>query len=262
MVTLIRPLVLFDLEATGVNPQEARIVQIAAVKWIAQGLEDWRSELINPGIPVPKDAAEVHGLTDEALKEASTWKERAQDWWSWMEGCDLCAYNGKRYDFILLDAEFRRAGLAGSPPGRRIDPYLIWTLKEGRTLEAAYKRFAAVKEPEGAFHTASFDTVALDAVVSGMIDEWWPEGVTAEQLEAAGRDPSWADAQGKLKWNGGGLTLTFGKHAGKPMRDVPRDYLRWMLEQDFPEDVKGVLRRVLRGEVIAPPVGSEGTTER
>jgi len=111
MMKINKPLITFDLESTGVNTDTDRIVQIAAKKRFPDGTEEVKNILINPEIPIPIEASDVHGITDEMVKDSPTFKQLAVSMHKWFEGSDLCGFNSDSYDVLLLSAEMERAGV-------------------------------------------------------------------------------------------------------------------------------------------------------
>lgn len=265
MMKLTRPLTWLDLETTGVNVQTDRIVEIAVRRIhpdpdvAVQAL----SSLINPMIPIPPGATAVHGITDADVADAPTFATVADAYGNLLDG-DLAGYNCRRFDIPLLAREFERVGVIWGPgtpfwtPDRRIlDVYQLWLRLEPRDLKAAIRRFApawlASAEQVGGLHRAMMDVHGTGAAALGMIAEFFPDGIDVAGLEAASRDPSWIDADGQLRWQDGKAVLSFGKHAGRPLQDVPTDYFRWMVGANFSREVLDIVRAALRGSFPEPP---------
>ena len=109
MLQLTKPLAFIDLETTGVNLGTDRIIEIAIVKVLTDGNRSVKRKLINPGISIPKASSDVHGITDEMVKDAPFFKQVAQELKQFLDGCDLAGYNSNRFDIPLLVEEFLRA---------------------------------------------------------------------------------------------------------------------------------------------------------
>lgn len=138
---LTRPLVFLDLEATGTNPIRDRIVQIAVLKLMPDGSSRAWASLVHPEQPIPAYSTDCHGITDADVADAPTFRVLAPNLADGFQGCDLAAYNGRRYDVELLACEFGRAKIAWGPAdpkwdGQVVDPYLLWTRREPRNLAA------------------------------------------------------------------------------------------------------------------------------
>ena len=140
MLQLTKPLAFIDLETTGVNLGTDRIIEIAIVKVLADGTRTTKRKLINPGIPIPQSSSDIHGITDEMVKDAPTFAQVAQELKQMLDGCDLAGYNSNRFDIPLLVEEFLRAQVDFDMKGRRLlDVQQIFYKMEPRTLSAAYQ---------------------------------------------------------------------------------------------------------------------------
>ena len=156
---LDRPLVVFDIESTGVVPQRDRIVEIAVLKVMPDGTTRNTVRRINPQMPIPHAASAIHGITDEDVADCPTFADIAEKLLNYIEGCDLAGYNISGFDVPLLETEFKRCGLDLDTASRKIiDAYSIFCKLYPRTLTAAYKFFCG-KDLEGA-HGAAADTQA------------------------------------------------------------------------------------------------------
>src|SRR5678815_3363071 len=140
MLQLTRPIAFIDLETTGVNLSSDRIVEIAIVKLLPDGTRQVKRKLLNPQMPIPQGSTDIHGITDEMVKDAPTFKQAANEIKQFLENCDLGGYNSNRFDIPMLIEEFLRIGLDFSMQGRKlIDVQKIFHQMEQRTLSAAYK---------------------------------------------------------------------------------------------------------------------------
>ena len=120
MLQLTKPLAFIDLETTGVNLATDRIIEIAIVKVLPDGKRSVKRKLINPGMPIPKQSSDVHGITDEMVKDAPAFKEVAHELKQMLDGCDIGGYNSNRFDIPLLVEEFLRADVDFDMKGRRL----------------------------------------------------------------------------------------------------------------------------------------------
>jgi DNA polymerase-3 subunit epsilon len=137
---LNRPLAVIDLETTGINIGNDRIVEIAIVKIMPDGSRQVKRKLINPEMPIPPGSTEVHGISNEMVKDAPTFKQAANEIKMFMANCDLAGYNSNRFDIPLLVEEFLRAGLDIELNDRSLlDVQRVFHMMEQRTLSAAYK---------------------------------------------------------------------------------------------------------------------------
>ncbi|MDE3125734.1 MAG: 3'-5' exonuclease [Bacteroidota bacterium] len=244
---LTRPIAFIDLETTGVNISTDRIVEIAIVKISTDGSKQVKRKLINPEIPIPKAASDVHGITDEMVKDAPTFKQIANEIKQFIGNADLCGYNSNRFDIPMLIEEFSRAGLDFSIEGRKfIDVQKIFHLKEQRTLSAAYK-FYCNKQLEGA-HGAEADAMATWEILEAQVERYPDIGKTAEELvKFSGEDDMVDFARRFIKVNGVEV-FNFGKHKGKPIVQVLKEepqYYDWMMKGDFPMNTKQKFTEIL-----------------
>ena len=228
-----------DIEGSGVDPNEDRIVELAVVL-LRPDLtrKDWAMRF-NPGIPIPSEATAVHGITDEDVKDCPPFSAWARKIWAGLQGKDLGGYNLRRYDLPILDAEFRRADpelkldLTGV---RVIDCFGIFARKEERSLSAAVRKFCG-REHDGA-HGALADTQATVDVFLGQLAAYPDlDQMPLEELAEFSRnsDKKEADLAGKLYYDGDGdLAFAFGKYRGKKVRDW-QNYADWMINKgNFP----------------------------
>ena len=170
-LVLTRPLVCFDLEATGLAAERDRIVQIATARVFPDGRVETWSSLVNPEQPIPAETIAVHGITDATAATAPTFAQLAPTISTILTGCDLAGYNIDKFDRRLLAAEFRRAGLSDPTTGARsVDAYTIFVRQESRGLDAALA-FYDIDEgdtPRRA-HEANSDVEAALAVLTAQM---------------------------------------------------------------------------------------------
>lgn len=252
-LVLERPLVCFDLETTGTDVRDDRIVQIALVRVAGDGSRVTLASLVNPERPIPPGASAIHGIRDEDVRDAPRFAALRPRVEELLAGADLLGFNMLSFDLPLLQRELRAAGGELDLTGRRlIDAMRIFHLKEPRHLSAAV-RFYCGREMEGA-HDALADTVATLDVFDAQLARYddLPRDPAALHELCNPRDDACLDATRKLRWNDAGeATLGFGKHKGKTLRELvasSRDYLEWMLRDDsFAPEVKAILRDALAG---------------
>jgi DNA polymerase-3 subunit epsilon len=248
---LTRPLVVFDLETTGINPAEDRIVEAALVTLQPDGSRTTKSWLVNPGRPIPAGAIAVHGIHDADVADAPSFDELAPEIAAAFDGCDLSGFHAERFDVPLLAAEFRRVGMTFPAPGTRIiDSRTIFVRQEPRSLDAAVS-FYCDRSHDGA-HRAEADAVAAADVLMAQLERYadLPGDIDALHAHLHPTDPNWIDSQGKVAWHSGEPVLTFGKHRDRPLRELVAEesnYLRWVLDKDFPEDTKSIIAEAIEG---------------
>jgi len=243
---LQRPLVIFDLEATGINIGTDRIVEISLIKVHPDGSRQTRTERIHPGIPIPAEASAIHGIFDADVADKPRFADIAAELRDWLEGCDLAGYNSNRFDVPMLVEEFLRAQVGFDENRRYIDVMRIFTLMEKRTLEAAYK-FYCGKTLENA-HAAEADTEATWQVLQAQLERYADElEPSVEFLDRFTADEEFVDFGRRMIYQDGVEVFHFGKHKGKSVEEVferEPSYYDWMLKGDFPEHTKLKLKTI------------------
>lgn len=254
---LVRPLAFIDLETTGISCQVDRIVEIAVV--VVQpdgGVIRW-NHLVQPGRPIPPEATTVHGIGDPDVRDAPRFEALAGELVRLLDGCDFGGYNVGRFDLKMLAAELARAGVPFDvSKSRVVDAMTIYHKNERRDLDAAVRFYCGRNHAGG--HRASADIEATIEVLAAELDRYagLPRDVEALADYCDGRQPDWLTSDGKIAWRDGAARLTFGKHAGKSLQTLATEepaYLRWVTEQTFPADFKGVIEKALDGEFPSAP---------
>jgi DNA polymerase III subunit epsilon len=257
---LDRPLVCFDLETTGTDVVNDRIVQIALIRVDLDGSRQAFTSLVNPGRPIPPRATEVHGIRDEDVRDAPTLFDLRPQLAALLEGADLAGFNIVHFDLPLLQEELARNQGRLDLDGRRIlDAMRIFHLKEPRNLGAAMRFYCGCELTDA--HSAAADAEAALAVLDAQLDRYddLPRDPQGLHTYCAGHDSCYLDRTRKLRWSDAGeAEIAFGKHQGRRLRDLassPRDrgYLEWMLGGDFSQEVKAILREALAGNFPRRP---------
>lgn len=246
---LSKPLAILDLETTGTDTSNDRIVEISVLKLVPGGETIHRTRRINPERPIPPEASAVHGISDSDVANEPTFAAISASLLQFLEDCDLCGYNLERFDLIMLVKEFERVGRPFPTEGRRIvDPLRIFQMKEPRDLTAAMK-FYCGKDHAGA-HGAEADVLATLEVLEGQLEMYADLPKKVEELSDLLRDPATLDLGGFFKRQpDGSIALAKGKHKGKDINDLAKsspDYLEWILKQnDILADTKVIVKEVL-----------------
>ena len=252
---LKRPLAFIDLETTGINFGTDKIVEIAIVKILPDGSKQVKRKLINPQTPIPPQASDVHGITDDMVKDAPTFKQVANEIKQFLDNCDIGGYNSNRFDIPMLIEEFMRAGLEFSIDGRKMgDVQKVFHMMEQRTLGAAYK-FYCGKALEGA-HSAEIDATATWEILLAQVERYPGIGDTVDSIvKFTGEDDIVDFARRFIKVNGVEI-FNFGKHKGKPVTEVLRtepQYYDWMMKGDFAMNTKQKLTEILNRTLLKKP---------
>ena len=259
-LNLTKPLVFFDLETTGVQVGIDRIVEICLLKVEINGEVSTYVHRVNPCMPIPPQSTEVHGITDDMVKNEPSFKELSAEIANFIGDSDLAGYNSNKFDIPLLVEEFLRVGINFEIANRKtIDVQNIFHRMEPRTLKAAYK-FYCGKNLDNA-HSALADTMATYEILKAQIERY--QGVEYEDKEGNVSCPivndmkklqeftsisQWADLVGHLGYNKDGKEIfNFGKYKGKLVEEVfviEPAYYDWMMKADFPLSTKRVITEI------------------
>jgi DNA polymerase-3 subunit epsilon len=251
-LTLVRPICFIDLETTGINISTDRIVEIAIVKIGLDGTKQVKRRLVNPEMPIPKASSEVHGITDEMVKDAPSFKQIANEVKQFMEGSDIGGYNSNRFDVPMLNEEFLRAGISVDIETRKLlDVQKVFHMMEQRTLSAAYQ-FYCHKTLEDA-HTAEADATATWEILEAQIERYPQIGNTVESIVKFTGEDEIIDFARRLIYDNGIPVFNFGKHKGKPVVQVLKEepqYYDWMMKGDFALHTKQKLTEILNKSIL------------
>ena len=266
-LNLQKPLVIFDLETTGLDMVKDRVIQLSYIKVFPDGREVRGNELINPEKHIEPIITELTGISNEDVKDKPTFKQLAKKLEEVFSGSDIAGFNSNYFDVPLLAEEFLRAGIDFDfSKARLIDACTIFKKMERRNLASAYKFYCGRKmEDDFEAHRADQDTEATYRVLMGELDRYTeerqrelgedPEGrvlpndmkalaefsKTNDNVDFAGRIV-WAEVNGKRT-----EVFNFGKHKGLPVAQVLRmdsGYYSWILAGDFTYNTKQVLTRI------------------
>ena len=252
MLQLTRPLAIIDLETTGINLGADRIVEIAIVKILPDGKKQVKRKLINPEIPISATSIEIHGITNEMVKDAPTFRQVANELKQFLDNCDLGGYNSNRFDIPMLAEEFLRVGMEFEGKGRKLlDVQKIFHMMEQRTLGAAY-RFYCNKELEGA-HGAEVDASATWEVLVAQVVRYPQLGSNVDTILKCIGDEPLVDFARRFVMENGVEVFNFGKHKGRAVADILKaepQYYDWMMKGDFPLHTKQKLTEILNKSLL------------
>lgn len=274
-LNLTKPLIVFDLETTGLDLVNDRIIQISFIKVHPDGKEERENIFINPEKPIPAEVTLLTGISDADVADAPTFKQKAKELSDKFAGCDFAGYNSNRFDVPMLAEEFLRAGVDFDfSKCRLIDAQNIYHKMERRNLAAAYKFYCGRKmEDDFEAHRADQDTEATWRVLQGELDMYAPGNQEEadrvlnndmDELAEFSRMNDFVDFAGRIVWcdmtdkDGNQLldatgkprrheVFNFGKYKGWDVAEVLRKdpgYYSWMLTSDFTYNTKQVLTRI------------------
>jgi len=264
----------YDVETTGVNTSEDRIVEIS---WILldEQLERIKShtQLINPQTTIPQEAIDIHGIRNSDVIDQPTFQAYFQEVISpiFMEYDPMLGgFNSKRFDDEMFQNELKRCGIELPVTEMySLDVGALYKKLQPRTLEACAKEYLGEEriekikqwflehreqrgEGDDVFHTAEFDTV-LTAHITREMFQRHELPTEAQQLNEYihKMDESYIDLDGKFQFKDGVPIVAFGKkHNGKTLQEVAEKhsgYLQWMLKNNFSTQVKDICRNALQG---------------
>ena len=233
LLQLERPLAVIDLESTGLRPETARIVRVSILLVTEDGAQTLRSELVNPGLPVPPGATAVHGISDEDVADRPLFRAYARALAKTLGDCDLAGFGIERFHLPLLQAEFRRAGVEFSVEGRAvIDTMAIFHRLEPRDFPAAFTRYAG----DGTLPDRKSGSRA-GAVLAILLGELaaepdLPRDAVALAQWSRGVDEDAVDPEGRfVKAESGDILFNFGQYRGEAVDEIVKrdfEYLEWI----------------------------------
>jgi DNA polymerase-3 subunit epsilon len=244
---LKRPIIIFDLETTGINLTEDRVVEISLIKVMPDGSTETKTRRINPGMHIPEQATAIHHITDDDVKDEPTFKQIAKSLAKVFEGCDIAGFNSNRFDIPMLDQEFQRADVDFDfSKARFVDVQTIFHKKEPRNLVAAY-RFYCGKDLENA-HSATADTQATYEVLLAQLERYEDLPTTVDKLSDFSSQNRNVDFMGRLIYDDKGReVINFGKYKGKVAEEVLKKdlgYYGWIMQGDFTKNTKDAFTRI------------------
>lgn len=246
-LNLTKPLMFFDLETTGTNILNDRIVEISMIKVFPDGHDVQRTIRVNPGCHIPEEASAIHHIYDEDVADKPLFKQVAAALAQSFTGCDIAGFNSNRFDVPILAEEFARAGVDFDfRRARFIDVQTIFHKKEQRTLTAAY-RFYCDKDLEDA-HSANADTRATYEVLMAQLDRYSDLPNDIDRLAEFSSQNNNVDLMGRLIYDDQHReVINFGKYKGKLAVDVLRHdpgYFGWIQQGEFPSDFKRIMTSI------------------
>lgn len=252
LLQLSKPICFIDLETTGINVSIDKIVEIAIIKILPDGTKQIKRKLVNPEMPIPPASTEIHGISDDMVKDAPNFKAIANEVKQFIEGADMGGYNSNRFDIPMLNEEFLRAGIAIDMESRKLlDVQKVFHMMEQRTLSAAYK-FYCNKNLEDA-HTAEADAMATYEVLEAQVARYPNLGNTVDAIVKFTGEDQIVDFARRFIMDNGVETFNFGKHKGKPVTQVLKDepqYYDWMMKGDFALHTKQKLTEILNRTIL------------
>ncbi len=247
-LNLKRPLSFFDLETTGIDTRNDRIVEIGILKILPDGKMRQFESRINPQMPIPAEASAVHGIFDRDVANSPAFKDVAKRVYELVEDSDIGGFNIRRFDLLILKSELLRAGFKLSLENRDvIDAMEIFHKKEPRDLAAAHALYCGAEHARA--HSAFADARASWKVICGQLSRYRDLPCTVPELAQHFGSGKPLDSGGCFEMRDGEIWFCFGTHRGASLKQIAAespDYLEWMITKDFPEDSMEIARKALK----------------
>lgn len=239
---LERPIIFFDTETTGVDIKKDRIVELAVLKLLPDGTSEEKCRRFNPGIPIPKEATAVHGITDADVRGEppfSKFVKGDQGIAAYFTGCDLGGFNIIDFDIPILQAELERCGETFDLSGVWIiDAHKIFVKREPRSLAGAARFYCDTTHDDA--HSALGDVRMTVKVFEAQLERYGDLGDSPAEVDRGMRPEGAVDRVGKLCWDGDDIVVTFGRNRGRTLRALAideRDYLQWIVANQVVDPV-------------------------
>lgn len=244
---LTKPICFFDLETTGINVAKDRIVEISVLKVYPNGNKESKTWLVNPEMSIPAEVVAIHGISDEKVANAPTFRALSKEIYNMIKDSDLGGFNSDRFDIPLLAEEMLRAEVDFDMKNMvSIDVQTIFHKMEKRTLEAAYK-FYCDRDLTDA-HSAEADTIATYEVLLSQLDRYPELENNVKKLAEFSKRKQSVDFAGFIILDEDEEEIfSFGKHKGKKVAEVLENepgYFGWILNADFPLYTKKILTQI------------------
>lgn len=207
-VFFMRP-IYYDTETTGTRPGKDRVIEIAAFDPVQNKTF---SSLVNPQCSIPPESSAISHITDDMVKDAPVFGALADDFVTFCEGDTvLIAHNNDAFDQLFLEDEFSR--IRRELPEWKFIDSLKWSRRYRSDLPRHSLQFLreVYKIETKQAHRALDDVIVLHQIFSRMIDDLPLDTV----IDLLGRPQETT-------------RMPFGKHQGKNLADVPKDYVEWL----------------------------------
>lgn len=223
---LDKNIIFVDVETTGINPTEDRIIELGIIFYDKEGKREAKNYLLNPGTVVTN--SDIHGITNDLLKDAPTFAEIANELVTYFNGANIfCAYNF-RFDFSFLQAEFNRVGIdLNTEKYVFIDPFEIYKKYVPHTLAGAYKYYTG-QVLENA-HRALDDIKATEEILrkqQSMYSDLFGGNILDIQKETIGSTILISKWFGYVDDN---IVFKQGKFKDEVISKKHNNYLQWIL---------------------------------
>lgn len=248
LLKLDKPLVVFDLETTGLGISGAKIIELAYIKiWSDNRIKKERL-MFNPEIPISAESTSIHGITSENVKDTPSFQEKAQEIWEEFNDCYYSGFNIMNFDLMILRREFARVGMDFDYKASQIiDSKTIYQYMVPRTLSAAYEYYChkTVKQ-----HSALSGAETVAEILIKQLEKY----KEARDWEFIGRihkvtREQYVDNDKKFFWRRGKAYFAFSKYRNRALDEIAEEdpeFLKWILSADFSEETKSIVKKAVK----------------
>lgn len=250
LVSLEKPLVIFNVETTGWSLTSDRIIEIAYVKIWRDGRVRENNILLNPEIEISRESAEINGMKNVDLKNKPIFKKMSQELWDIFYNCNYGGFNILNFDLPILKREFLRVGMDFNySTSNIIDSRVIHNFMAPRTLSSAYNYYCQKEYSPHSKNTATNVGVATEIILEQfkkfrVLKDWdFIFKVNSAQNEKH------EDVSRKFYWRNGEAYFNFSKYRGVSLFKVAQidpEFLQWILGADFSDSTKNIVGAALR----------------
>lgn len=247
IITLDRPLIAIDVETTGLNHRQDRIVQIGLVKAYPDGKVTEFESLLNPGIPISEEVSVIHHITNELVAEEPSFADMANVLYTGLKECDVIGYNIFSFDIKFLQSEFLRCRIQYKVP-RVIDSFKIFTKHHPRNLVSAVKHYLGEDLTDA--HSALADARATMRVFCAQLlkHEELPRNIQELHDMFFAKNKDSIDPDNKVVWINDEACINFGKHKGISLKLIPKPYRQWLAhDKESTDELKFIMKESLAG---------------
>jgi len=248
LLNLDKPLVVFDIETTGLNISSDKMVEIAYIKIWDNGRVKQDDMILDPEIKIGLEAIAIHGIRNRDVKDKPKFRDKAQELWDVFHGCYYGGFNINNFDLPILRREFIRVGMDFEYSTTQIiDSREIFRKMVPRTLSSTYEYFCHRKMKE--WHTAMNDTESCLEILVKQLEKY-KEIRDWEFINKIhkGEEDDYLDSTRKFYWLKGEAYFAFSKYRDRRLKDIARkdpEFLEWMLAADFNEEIKSIVEKSL-----------------
>ena len=245
ILKLDKPICFFDCETTGLNVAQDRIVSISVIKIMPDSSIEKKYSLINPTIPIPKECSDVHGITDDMVADKPLFKNLAKGIYNFMKDCYIGGYNNNFYDNAILQEEFFRCGIDfPNEEVLSVDACQIFKSMEKRDLTSAVK-FYCNEEMVNAHNSEADNEATIKVFLAQVLRYDELRDKTIPEIAQFCKVDNRVDWQSKIVRDADGdYCYNFGNSKGQKVKDNV-GFAKWILEKDFPETLKNLLRKII-----------------